>query len=583
MEDATGVTHYAYDALNRRTLAQNPAGLATTYSYDSRSLRSEMHEHFGGRFTYTYDAAGRASTVKYPENRISTFAYDRSRRSGLRHGNNARVSYAYDTAGQLTDVHNMRANDATFERFTYTYDAVGNRTRVLELTGHRMTFSYDNTNQLVREQRSDVIADFNWDYTHTYDGVGNRTVWSDPTSDTNYAYDAANQVTADSYVTPYTYDGAGNLRGATYLGLFTLTWDAENRLTRYEDGYFGIDDRYQYDGDGRRVRREALNPGSVFQYLWDFENVLLEFNDDGTLATRYTLEPAGFGNLLSDKIVYFFNAERFYHYDGLGSTRRLTNFQGTPLDVTMHYEAFGFPKNAGDPFSSYRWLGQIGYQLQVIPGNGFLFGGYYDYANYYVRQRYYDRWTARWTSRDPIGFDGGDANLYRYGVNSPLEFFDPTGLRKWTLWDKAQFTFWVFYYAWKNRNSSPPPRPVPPSQRLPSPPTPYKPKPAPQAPPTWKPGDPPVGAEYEKVQVPTEIEPNYRPIPEPPEPFIPLNPNIDTKPPTFSPQSWTPNNSGPAGGQPLAGGPGSGGGSGPGSNGGRGNDGSSPCNPNCSC
>jgi RHS repeat-associated protein len=327
----------------------------------------------------------------------------------------------------LVDVNNMRSNGTSFERFTYTYDGAGNRTRVLELTGHRMTFSYDNANQLVREQRSDTVPDLNWDYTHTYDGVGNRTVWSDPGSDVNYSFDAANQVTADTYVTPYTYDAAGNMTRAVYLAPYTLTWDAENRLTRYEDGYFGIDNRYQYDGDGRRVRREALNPGSVFQYVWDFENVLLETDDNGALATRYTLEPEMFGNLLSDKVVYFFNAERYYHFDGLGSTRRLTNFQSTPLDATMHYEAFGFPRNAGDPFSSYRWLGQIGYQLQVIPGNGFLFGGYYDYANFYVRQRYYDRWTARWTSRDPLRADGR-ANLYAYVSNMPTILRDPMGL-----------------------------------------------------------------------------------------------------------------------------------------------------------
>jgi RHS repeat-associated protein len=44
--------------------------------------------------------------------------------------------------------------------------------------------------------------------------------------------------------------------------------------------------------------------------------------------------------------------------------------------------------------------------------------------------RWYDPATARWLSEDPSGFDGGDANLYRYAGNSALNFTDPTGLRQ---------------------------------------------------------------------------------------------------------------------------------------------------------
>ena len=42
----------------------------------------------------------------------------------------------------------------------------------------------------------------------------------------------------------------------------------------------------------------------------------------------------------------------------------------------------------------------------------------------------YDPSVGRFLSEDPIGFAGGDANLYRYVGNSPTNFTDPSGLQQ---------------------------------------------------------------------------------------------------------------------------------------------------------
>jgi uncharacterized protein RhaS with RHS repeats len=58
--------------------------------------------------------------------------------------------------------------------------------------------------------------------------------------------------------------------------------------------------------------------------------------------------------------------------------------------------------------------------------------------------------TGRWTVKDPIGFAGGDANLYRYVFGDPVNFIDPYGLDSVTqdplvrqymydLWRSAQY------------------------------------------------------------------------------------------------------------------------------------------------
>jgi RHS repeat-associated protein len=46
---------------------------------------------------------------------------------------------------------------------------------------------------------------------------------------------------------------------------------------------------------------------------------------------------------------------------------------------------------------------------------------------YYNRARYYDPESQRFISPDPIGFAGGDTNLYRYVGNSPTNGTDPSG------------------------------------------------------------------------------------------------------------------------------------------------------------
>ena len=57
-------------------------------------------------------------------------------------------------------------------------------------------------------------------------------------------------------------------------------------------------------------------------------------------------------------------------------------------------------------------------------------GGLYDQHTKLTRfgARDYDAFTGRWTSKDPIGFAGGDVNLYGYVLNDPVNWVDINGL-----------------------------------------------------------------------------------------------------------------------------------------------------------
>jgi RHS repeat-associated protein len=63
-------------------------------------------------------------------------------------------------------------------------------------------------------------------------------------------------------------------------------------------------------------------------------------------------------------------------------------------------------------------------------------GGLYDSQTGLMRfgTRDYDPETGRWTVKDPIGFKGGDTNLYGYVGNSPINFVD--------LWGEAKVYIW---------------------------------------------------------------------------------------------------------------------------------------------
>jgi RHS repeat-associated protein len=60
-------------------------------------------------------------------------------------------------------------------------------------------------------------------------------------------------------------------------------------------------------------------------------------------------------------------------------------------------------------------------------------GGLYDEHTGLVRfgARDYDAATGRWTAKDPVGFAGGDGNVYAYVGNDPLNYVDPSGQSDW--------------------------------------------------------------------------------------------------------------------------------------------------------
>jgi RHS repeat-associated protein len=104
----------------------------------------------------------------------------------------------------------------------------------------------------------------------------------------------------------------------------------------------------------------------------------------------------------------------------LGSVRDIVSSAGTVLDH-IDYDAYGNVTSQTDPAEGDQYL-FAGMQFIAVVGL------YYDHA------RDYDPKTGTWTTQDPMGFDAGDANLYRYVSNSPTNLTDPSGIQSWTSW-----------------------------------------------------------------------------------------------------------------------------------------------------
>jgi RHS repeat-associated protein len=104
------------------------------------------------------------------------------------------------------------------------------------------------------------------------------------------------------------------------------------------------------------------------------------------------------------------------HYDQVGSLRAITDSSGNVIKQ-IDYDSFGNVISDSNP-------------AFTVPF-GFA-GGLHDNDTRLVRFgfRDYDSAIGRWTAKDPIGFAGGDANLFQYVAADPVNFSDPLGLTR---------------------------------------------------------------------------------------------------------------------------------------------------------
>ncbi len=104
-----------------------------------------------------------------------------------------------------------------------------------------------------------------------------------------------------------------------------------------------------------------------------------------------------------------------YLVDPLGSTVALVDNTQTITD-TFSYSAFGEVLNrTGTTPTPFQYVGSKGYYRDSS-------------TRTHVRARNFYVNLGKWSTQDPIGFRGGDFNLYRYVGNAPIMSSDASGL-----------------------------------------------------------------------------------------------------------------------------------------------------------
>ena len=273
MTDASGVTTYNYDILDRLLLKtvswSNGPTISLNYRYDGDGNVINLWSSSLGGVTnvYQYDALNRLTNVVGQASSLAQYSYDAvGNLQGMRYTNGVTNLYQYDSLNRLTNLI-WKSNGNIIASFGYTLGASGNRTALLE-TNHGVcsyTWNYDAVYRLKNETVSGTGPTGNIGY--GYDPVGNRTNRTSTSGLSGWLPSVTNSFTTNDWLKTDAYDNNGNTlwsTNGTVQGPYY--YDVENRLTNCGNNVY-----LTYNGDGSRVKKTTA-AGTTTYYLVDDRN-----------------------------------------------------------------------------------------------------------------------------------------------------------------------------------------------------------------------------------------------------------------------------------------------------------------------
>ena len=321
-------THLTYDQSGRMLSQTDPDGVSRHYAWNARNQASQIADSLGNSTNYRYDAAGNLTKVILPLGNTYTFTYNKgNQQTGQTPPLGGTVAYAYDANGNLISRKNALGNvwrfgydtaDRLISRtapgghaLTLHYNADGQLSSLSLPTGKSQSFTRDVIGELTAVSYSDSTPPVSY----TYDADGNTTRIVDGTGTTTQTLDSLNQpiriqthtgtftytyapselpqseTLPDSTLRSFSYDAANHLTTvADTTGTYARTLDAAGRVTamNYPSGASQI---YTYDGDGRLASLTAKNTsGTLYTYSQGYDadgRIISQAGPDGTHLYTY--------------------------------------------------------------------------------------------------------------------------------------------------------------------------------------------------------------------------------------------------------------------------------------------------------
>jgi RHS repeat-associated protein len=244
------------------------------------------------------------------------------------------------------------------------------------------------------------------------------------------------------------------LRGKRQHTEHQFKWNGQHQLIEFKKirHYWDENDKdfhqtvetvhcYEYDAFGRRISKTDMQTGDKTLFFWQGENLITECHaDDADFSVEvirnehtkaqdyrcisYIYEPGSTGFRPMAQLVGRGRGGQIYYYlnDQLGTPQELITANG---DIVWS--------------GVYKSYGNLAIEYRTVPQNLRFQGQYFDEESglHYNRYRYYDPYTARYISQDPIGLAGGE-NAYSY-VPDPLAWIDPLGLERCPIFADTNF------------------------------------------------------------------------------------------------------------------------------------------------
>ncbi len=421
----TIIWNYTYDANgNITSITGNNGTLKTLDYYNNDFLKSISYGNGNHKhdFNYTngyldlitFNVKGNSFTNKFEPNNnnqlfklsrgqtlLATFEYhELGMMKDIVRNNGSTTNRIFDSGNRLEQLTNKLPNGTTLNNYVYQYDANDNINRI-ESNNGTVSYEYDELNQLKNETLSDGTI-----IIYEYDSVGNRTKKSIGANTTTYQYDNANQLVSKNGQSVY-HDDNGNM---TDDGTLRYEYDNFNQLTRVLNQAGQELISYTYDNEGKRTSLKTPEREVHFHYIGD--KVYYETDKNDNIIAEYTWDEEG------NPVTMTRNGQTYYYFtNGHGDVVALIDQAG---NVVARYD--------------YDAWGNIIYQEGALAAiNPYRYAGYqYDEETkmYYLMSRYYNPDLGRFITRDRFyGVDNKPItlNLYAYGNNNPVKYFDPHG------------------------------------------------------------------------------------------------------------------------------------------------------------